>query len=129
METLYILNEYFPNGFVILVSERISCSVVPDSLCSNDCVVHGISRQEYRSGLPFHTPWYLPHPGTEPRSTCIASGFCTNKPEKPKSSCYLHKFWFSNYWIFLPKTEGIDLSPANYLFDKLTENIGSNPSP
>ena len=35
----------------------------------------------------------------------------------------------SNYCIFLPKIEGTDLSPANYFFEKLTENVGSNPSP
>ena len=85
MEALYILNEYFPKGPIIL-GERISRSVMPDSLCPIDCIIHGISRQEYWSGLPFHTPGDLPHPGTEPGSTYIASGFCTNKPEKSKCS-------------------------------------------
>ena len=28
----------------------------------------GFPRQEYRSGLPFHSPGDLPHPGTEPVS-------------------------------------------------------------
>ena len=30
--------------------------------------VHGISRQEYWSGLPFPSPGDLPHPGIEPGS-------------------------------------------------------------
>ena len=30
--------------------------------------VHGISRQEYWSGLPFPPPGYLPEPGIEPTS-------------------------------------------------------------
>ena len=85
MEALYILNEYFPNGLVILVSERISHSVVPDSLCPIDCVVHGISRQEYWSGSPFHTPGCLPHPRTEPGSTFIPSRFCTNSQRNPSA--------------------------------------------
>ena len=53
MEALYILNEYFPNGLAILVSERISLSVVPDSLCPLDCIAHGISRQAYWCGCHF----------------------------------------------------------------------------
>ena len=31
--------------------------------------VHGFSRQEYWSGLPFPSPGNLPDPGIEPRST------------------------------------------------------------
>ena len=33
-----------------------------------DSSVHGISRQEYWSGLPFPSPGDLPHPGIEPAS-------------------------------------------------------------
>ena len=34
---------------------------------------HGISRQEYWSGLPFPSPWYLPNSGIEPKSpTCVS---------------------------------------------------------
>ena len=35
----------------------------------------GFSRQEYRSGLPFPSPWDLPDPGIEPQISCIAGGF------------------------------------------------------
>ena len=33
--------------------------------------VHGISRQEYWSGLPFPSPGNLPNPGIEPRSLAL----------------------------------------------------------
>ena len=42
--------------------------------------VHGISRQEYWSGLPFPTPGDLPDPETEPVSLAtraLAGGFFT----------------------------------------------------
>ena len=42
----------------------------------------GFPRQEYWSGLPFHTPGYLPDPGIEPMSLAspaLAGGFFTTK--------------------------------------------------
>ena len=45
--------------------------------------VHGLSRQEHWSGLPFPSPGNLPSPGTEPVSTCvscIAGGFLSAEP-------------------------------------------------
>ena len=46
--------------------------------------VHGISQQEYWSGLPFSSPGYLPGPGIEPVSPTLAGRFFTAKPpEKP----------------------------------------------
>ena len=41
------------------------------------------SRQEYWSGLPFHPPGDLPHPGTEPKSSVtseLAGKFFTTVP-------------------------------------------------
>ena len=43
----------------------------------------GFSRQEYRSGLPFPSPEYLPNPGIEPTSLpspALAGGFFTTAP-------------------------------------------------
>ena len=37
--------------------------------------VHGISRQEYWSGLPFPSPEALPDPGIEPAPLALAGGF------------------------------------------------------
>ena len=47
-----------------------SCLTLCDPLgCSlPDSSVHGISRKEYWSGLPFPPPGYLPNPGTQPMS-------------------------------------------------------------
>ena len=42
------------------------------------------SRQEYWSGLPFPSPWYLPNPGTKPRSpTLWADTLLSEPPGKP----------------------------------------------
>ena len=38
------------------------------------------SRQEYRSGLPFPSPEYLPGPGIKPVSSTLAGGFFTTEP-------------------------------------------------
>ena len=52
--------------------------------------VHGISRQEYWSGLPFPTAANLPDPGIEPASTVapVLAGrfFTTGPPGKPIES-------------------------------------------
>ena len=58
--------------------------------------VHGISQQEYWSGLPFPSPGDLPDPGIEPMSPVLAGGFFTTEPpRKPRASLYyllkLHK--------------------------------------
>ena len=54
----------------------------------------GFSRQEYWSGLPFPSPGDLPHPGTEPMSLVLASGFFTAEPpEKAKYSVPLWYCW------------------------------------
>ena len=52
-------------------SESESSSVVSDSLWPHGFLTSlsmGFSRQEHRSGLPFPSPWDLPHPGIKPGS-------------------------------------------------------------
>ena len=39
--------------------------------------IHGFSREEYWSGLPFPSPGDLPNPGIEPRSPALAGRFLT----------------------------------------------------
>ena len=52
----------------------LGCSAVSDSFVIPWTVAHQVplsiefSRQEYWSGLPFHTPGDLPDPGIEPGS-------------------------------------------------------------
>ena len=55
----------------------------------------GLSRQEYRSGLPFPSLWDLPDPGIEPRSpalqedslTTVLTGFLCGSSGR-ESACY-----------------------------------------
>ena len=50
----------------------------------------GFSRQEYWSGLPFHSPGDLPDPGIEPRSPAFQADASTSEPPgKPKK-------WYKN---------------------------------
>ena len=71
------------------------CPVMSDSLWPHGLTVAcqappsmGFSRQEHWSGLPFHSPGDLPHPGTEPTapaSPALAGGFSTSVlPGKPR---------------------------------------------
>ena len=45
-----------------------------------DSSVHGVSQQEYWSGLPFPPPGDLPGPGIEPTSPALAGRFFTAEP-------------------------------------------------
>ena len=46
--------------------------------------VHGISREEYWSGLPFPSPGDLPDPGVEPESLALqADALPSEPPRKP----------------------------------------------
>ena len=40
----------------------------------------GFSRQEYRHGLPFSSPGYLPNPGIEPGSPALEADALTSEP-------------------------------------------------
>ena len=51
--------------------------------------VHGFSRQEYWSGLPFPSPGDLPHPGIEPVSPALAGIFFTSEPTGKPSEYFL----------------------------------------
>ena len=50
----------------------------------------GFSRQEYWSGLPFHSPGDLPNAGIKPKSPALAGTFFTTEPTgKPYNSAIL----------------------------------------
>ena len=69
-------------------SESVSHSVMSDSCDPMDCSppgssVHGFSRQEYWSGLPFPSPGDLPKPGIKHNSpTLQADSLPTEPPGK-----------------------------------------------
>ena len=65
-----------------------------DSTCRVPLAV-GLSWQEYRSGLPFPSPEYLPSLRIKPTSSAspaLAGGFTTESPGKPKMQD-THKFF------------------------------------
>ena len=79
----------------------------------------GFPRQEYRSGLSFHSPGHLPHPGVEPASPALqvdslllshqGSPFSDGESEVTKSCptlCYpmamAQGFSRQEYWSVLP---------------------------
>ena len=45
-----------------------------------DSSVHGLSREEYQSKLPFPISGDLPDPGINPASSSLAGGFFTTEP-------------------------------------------------
>ena len=54
------------------------CNLVDCSLPGSS--VHGFSRQEYWSGLPFPSPGHLPNAGIEPRSPTLEVDASTSEP-------------------------------------------------
>ena len=77
---------YFPNK--LLTSMRVQAQVCPTLYDPVDCSapgssVHGISRQEHWSGLPFPPLGDLPDPGIKPPSPvspALEGGFFTTAP-------------------------------------------------
>ena len=55
-----------------------SCDPLDCSLPGSS--IHGTSRQEYWSELPFPSPGNLPNPGIEPRSPALQADFFTDEP-------------------------------------------------
>ena len=63
--------EYLSNsGYIIMLScfSRVQLFSTPWTVACQAPLSMGFSRQEYWSGLPFHSPGDLPNPGTEPTS-------------------------------------------------------------
>ena len=54
----------------------------------------GFSRQEYWSGLPFHSPGDLPNPGIEPKSPTLQADALPTEP--PKACFYYHNIFLKN---------------------------------
>ena len=97
-----LASQVFSNAVLTSVLSLLLCSVTQScpTLCDPmhcsppDSSVHGLSRQEYWSGLPFPAPGDLPDPGTETlslESPALAGGFLTTTlPGKPiYFSCYI----------------------------------------
>ena len=70
--------------------------------------LHGISRQEYWSGLPFPSPGDLPDPGIEPRSPAFQADALTFEPplrclilshKSPRLCLIFQSFFCFSVWI------------------------------
>ena len=53
--------------------------------------IHGISRQEYWSGLPFPSPGDLPDPGIELRSPALQEDALPSEPPGSVNLMYFHQ--------------------------------------
>ena len=75
------MHEARKNKFHVVVVRSLSRVQLFVTLWTGACqapLSMGISRQEYRNGLPFSSPGDLPDPGVKPASP--AGGFLTTKP-------------------------------------------------
>ena len=70
---------WFSDGVQFFATPWIVARQAPLSL--------GFSRQEYRSGLPFPSPGFLPDPGTEPGSPALQAD---DLPTEPPGKQHLH---------------------------------------
>ena len=84
LQIIYLIRDLYPeyikNSYKMLVAQL--CLTLCDPLeCSPPgTTVHGISRQESWSGLPFPSPGYLPEPGIEPRSLMLQADSLSSEP-------------------------------------------------
>jgi len=65
--------------------------------------VHGFSRQEYWSGLPFPSPGHLPNPGIEPRSPSLQAD--SLPPELPGKLHLKVDLFYVLFFVILPKKD------------------------
>ena len=78
----------FPVPLALVLYRNCCCLVAqscptfcdPWTVASQAPLSMGFSRQEYWSGLPFHSPVDLLNPGTEPASPALAGRFFTPEP-------------------------------------------------
>ena len=54
-----------------LVAKSCLTLAIPRTVACQAPLSMGFSRQEYWSGLPFPSPWYLPYPGIKPTSPAL----------------------------------------------------------
>ena len=67
---------------------RVQLFVIPWTVAHQVPLSMGFSRQEYWNGLPFPSPGYLPHPGTEAESPASQADALPSEP--PENLGHLH---------------------------------------
>ena len=71
--------------YIIYVSESESCSAMSDSVTAWIIQSMGVSRSEYQSEQPLHSPGDLPNPGIKPRSPAKQASLPAEPPVKPNT--------------------------------------------
>ena len=71
----------------LTLCDPVDCSLPGSS-------VHGISRQEYWSGLPFPSPGDLPNPGIKPRSPTLQADTLPSEPPGKLSRGLNDSWWY-----------------------------------
>ena len=103
---------FLPNGPMIFLQDSPESVKESESEVSQSCLtlcelmdcslpgssIHGFSRQEYWSGLPFPSPSDLPNPGIEPRSPTLQADTLPSEPPGspgiPLLPCKHQESWF-----------------------------------
>ena len=73
-----------------LVAKSCLTLAIPRTVACQAPLSMGFSRQEYWSGLPFPSPWYLPYPGIKPGSPALQANSLPSDPLKEVLKCVEH---------------------------------------
>ena len=77
-------HSYSPSFPPFYCTPSLFCSLLPPHSFTLPPPYMELSREEYWSGLPFHSPGYLPNPGIEPGSPALqADSLPSEPPGKP----------------------------------------------
>ena len=66
---------------LVKLLSRVRLFATPWTVARQALPSMGFSRQEYWSGLPFHSPGDLPDPGVEPKSPALEADALTSEPQ------------------------------------------------
>ena len=75
-------------GYVCSSLSRVQLFVTPWAIAHQALLSMEFSRQEYRNGLPFPSPGYLPNPETEPESPTLQADSLPPEPQRKPTRGY-----------------------------------------
>ena len=99
---------------------RVQLFVTPWTVASQAPLSMEFSKQEYWSGLPFHSPEDLPNPGRKPRSPTLQAGsLLTELSGKPNNTGVgILQYKIKSFVLFLKSP--FSFHPASWNVDGLT---------